>query len=100
MKVAYPKWIYSKSGSKLVHSEEEHQAAGEGWYESPALIPADVPLQPVAPAPAPAPEPEPDKPAPPTRADLLAQADELGIKIDRRWSDERLLSEINAALNK
>jgi len=31
-------------------------------------------------------------------ADLLKQAEELGIKIDKRWGDERIQSEIDAKL--
>ncbi len=30
--------------------------------------------------------------------DLLKQADELGIKVDKRWSEKRLQQEIDAAL--
>lgn len=33
----YPKWIYHENGaSKIVKDQQEHQAAGPGWYESPA----------------------------------------------------------------
>lgn len=32
-------------------------------------------------------------------ADLLKQAEELGIKVDKRWGDERIQSEIDAKLN-
>ncbi|MCZ7856008.1 hypothetical protein O9X81_05225 [Agrobacterium salinitolerans] len=31
--------------------------------------------------------------------DLLKQADELGIKTDKRWGDDRLTQEIDKALN-
>lgn len=31
-------------------------------------------------------------------ADLLKQAEELGIKVDKRWGDERIQSEIDKAL--
>jgi hypothetical protein len=33
-----------------------------------------------------------------TRADLIAQADAQGIKVDGRWSDARLLAEIEKAV--
>ena len=41
-------------------------------------------------APGPAPEP--------TRADLVAQAERLGIDVDGRWSERRLRREIEAAI--
>jgi hypothetical protein len=47
----YPKWIYGKAASKLVTSVTEHKAAGPGWYESPADVPADG-AAPAAPDPA------------------------------------------------
>lgn len=37
--------------------------------------------------------------APPTRAEMLQQAEILGIKADKRWSDATLLSKINAVMN-
>lgn len=36
--------------------------------------------------------------APPTRDEMLEQADKLGIKVDQRWSDKTLMDKINAAL--
>lgn len=36
--------------------------------------------------------------APPTRAEMVQQADKLGIKADGRWSDARLLAEIEKAM--
>ena len=36
--------------------------------------------------------------APPTRAEMLEQAEKLGLKVDKRWSDETLLAKIDAAL--
>ena len=44
------------------------------------------------------PKPMPADDAPPTRAEMMQQADLLGIKVDRRWSDETLLAKINAAM--
>ena len=41
--------------------------------------------------------PEPADNAPPTRAEMLEQAAKLGLRVDRRWSDETLLAKINAA---
>jgi hypothetical protein len=37
--------------------------------------------------------------APPTRAEMLQQAEILGIKPDKRWSDATLMAKINAAMN-
>lgn len=77
-RVAYPKWIYSKGGSRIVRSEEEHAAAGDGWYESPVLIPANSPVQ-------------------LDYSALVAKAEGMGIKVDKRWSGARLVQEIEAA---
>ena len=35
---------------------------------------------------------------PPTRDEMLEMADKLGIKVDKRWSDETLHSKIDAAI--
>jgi hypothetical protein len=43
-------------------------------------------------------EPAPADDAPPTRAEMMQQAELLGLKVDRRWSDETLLAKINAAM--
>ena len=43
------------------------------------------------------PEPAPDT-APDTRADLVAQAERLGVDVDGRWSERRLRQEIDAAV--
>ena len=43
-------------------------------------------------------EPSVDDNAPPTRSELEQQATLLGIKFDKRTSDERLLSRIDAAM--
>ena len=52
-----------------------------------------------APEPAPAvPEVPEDDDAPPTRAELQAQAAKLGIKFDGRTSDKTLLAKIDAAM--
>jgi len=100
-------------------SEAPHLVAkrvAEGWCTSKADVlapkPAAKPPVPVAAAPAVAvddlpvavdDEPEADD-APPTRAELEAKAAELGIKVDKRWSDktlgeriESLLADVNAA---
>ncbi len=37
--------------------------------------------------------------APPTRSEMLQQAEILGIKVDKRWSDATLMAKINEAMN-
>lgn len=44
-----------------------------------------------------APAAAPDDNAPPTRAEIEQEAEALGIRLDRRWGDKRLLDEIAAA---
>lgn len=48
----------------------------------------------------PAPEPAeiPSDDAPPTREEMLTQAQLLGLKVDKRWSDETLAAKITAAM--
>lgn len=48
-----------------------------------------------------APEPvaPPADDAPPTRDEMMQQAEILGIKPDKRWSDATLMAKINAAMN-
>lgn len=53
--------------------------------------------EPAAVAPEPVASPADD--APPTRAEMLQQAEILGIKVDKRWSDATLLAKINATMN-
>lgn len=52
----------------------------------------------LAPKPEPATDPAVDDDAPPTRAELEAKAVELGLKVDGRWGDARLLAEVTKAL--
>lgn len=40
MKQEYPKWVYSRSGSRIVKDQAEHAALPPGWYASPADIPS------------------------------------------------------------
>jgi hypothetical protein len=34
----------------------------------------------------------------PTREEMIQQADKIGLKIDRRWSDAKLVEKINEAM--
>ena len=89
-------------------SEAPHLVAkrvAEGWCTSKADAlapkPAAKPAGSVAAADAPAVDDLPvavDDDAPPTRAELEAKAAELGIKVDKRWSDKTLAERIDEAL--
>lgn len=116
--------VYRKTKHGLEYrSEAPHLVAkrvAEGWSTSKADALAPKPAQspvsvaasdaPASAAPAaddlpvvvePSPvvddEPEVDD-APPTRAELEAKAAELGIKVDKRWSDKTLGERIESAL--
>lgn len=111
--------VYRKTKHGLEYrNEAPHLVAkrvAEGWCTSKADAlapkPAAQPAVPVAAADAPAiaapvaddlpvavdDEPEADD-APPTRAELEAKAAELGIKVDKRWSDKTLGERIESAL--
>ena len=55
-------------------------AKSEGWFETleeaAGLVPA------------------PDAEPPVTRDEMIQQAEKIGLKVDKRWSDARLLAEI------
>lgn len=74
---SYPKWLYSAERSLIVATEEEHAALEGDWYESPADVPVSGSVV--------------------SREKLLAQAEAKGVKVDKRWSDARLASEIEQA---
>jgi hypothetical protein len=70
-----------------VDTQEALEAAlSDGWHDSLA----DAMAPPVA-----APE---AAPVPAMRAELEQKAEELGIKVDGRWSDKRLMAEIEAKM--
>jgi hypothetical protein len=77
----FPKWKYAADGrSLIVDDADAEEALGEGWYDSPANIP--------------------DLDAEPDTDDidaLRAQAEELGIEVDKRWKAKRLHEEIAKA---
>ena len=94
----YPRTLYRKPKdgrihlALLVHSEAEHQAAkANGWKES--VLAADevsesVPGDPI------------DEFSPPTRDEIESKARELGIRFNKRTSDEALLDRIESALSR
>ena len=108
--------VYRKTKHGLEYrNEAPHLVAkrvAEGWSTSKAdalapkpagAKPADAkPPVPVAAAPAvavaPALDVSVDDDAPPTRAELEAKAAELGIKVDKRWSDKTLGERIESLL--
>ena len=95
----YPRMLYRAGGPHEIHggrfdtlivgSEVEQAAAqADDWHETTphALAALEKPTA------------VPDDDAPPTRAELEQKAAELGIKIDGRWSDTRLVNEITKKL--
>jgi hypothetical protein len=86
-------------------SEAPHLVAkrvAEGWCTSKADALAPKPPVPVAAADAPAldvtSDGVSDDNAPPTRDEMERKAVELGIKVDKRWSDKTLAERIDEAL--
>lgn len=75
----YPKWLYSKTGSILVQDRAAQDALEGNWFESPADIVETLDEIVYL----------------PDRSELLATAEELGIKVDKRWSDARIKNEID-----
>jgi hypothetical protein len=101
--------VYRKTKHGLEYrNEAPHLVAkrvAEGWCTSKADALAPKPAQPAVPvaaapavAVAPALDVSVDDDAPPTRAELEAKACELGIKVDKRWSDKTLGERIESAL--
>ena len=81
-------------------SEAPHLVAkrvAEGWCTSKADALAPKSAVPVAAADAPALDVSDDN-APPTRDEMERKAAELGIKVDKRWSDKTLAERIDEAL--
>ena len=68
----YPRWIYTKDGSFVVDSKAEHDKH-PGASLAPIVEGEAV------------------------EVDLVALAESKGIKVDKRWSDARLQSEIEKA---
>lgn len=72
---AFPKWKYHDSGeSVIVEHEDAETALGDGWHDLP-IEPQEVSRREV----------------------LLAAAAEKGIKIDKRWSDDKIQAAIDGA---
>ena len=72
------------------------RALGEGWYASLSEA-VDVFLNPAPARVAIVSEPLEDD-APPTRDEMMAKAAEIGLAVDKRWSDKTLANKIIEAL--
>ena len=72
-----------KATCKIVRDAEIEAHLAEGWFKTLAEL-----LEPAKP------ETVPDTV---TREEMEKQAEALGVKIDRRWSDKRLIEEIAKA---
>ena len=76
---------------KGVYNEEELQAAlADGWRLS--MLEPVIDEDPVVES------EEPLDDSPPTKEEMLQKAEELGLKIDKRWSEKTLLAKIEEAL--
>lgn len=64
-------------------------ALADGWAGSVPALMANVPAAPVE---------APVSDGAPTRAEMLAQAEKLGIDVDKRWGDRRLMAAIETAM--
>jgi hypothetical protein len=71
------------------------EALADGWHVSLQRA-AEAFLR--KPEPVREPEQTPADNAPPTRDEMLEQAKRIGLKVDRRWNDETLLSAIVAKM--
>lgn len=91
-----PCFVFRRVAGRVV-SERVHDARtlerrlAQGWVTSRDGKPAQAP-EPVA-AP-----PVVEEDVAPTRAELEAHAADIGLKVDGRWSDKRLMTELAKAL--
>jgi hypothetical protein len=89
----YPKWITTTAGIRMIVNSEAEESVQMAKPEKTEEAPA-IPAGPVQEVP---PVVENVLAQPTERAALLARAEELGIKVDNRWGDARIASEIAAA---
>lgn len=83
-------WCGVSFTSKVFSDDDAKAALKNGeWVDSPfGVIPPDATSTAVS----------KDDDAPLSRAELLEMAKTAGLKVDGRWSDERLLSEVKKAM--
>lgn len=103
-KSKYPRHLYDDKGNTIVVNSEEDESALQGQhYESPADVPAnreqiaaedEKPKAPTHPVEDVRLSVDPLPPGHTQRDRLVAEAENIGLKVDRRWSDERLMREI------
>jgi len=81
----------------VADAEALGHALKAGWF---ATMPeaVDAYLKPKLAPVAPEPEPVVEENAPPTRDEMLAKAAEIGLTVDKRWSDKTLANKIIEAL--
>lgn len=75
----FPKWKYQGDTSVIVESAEEELALEGEWFDSPLDAKASAGKAPI------------------DRDAMLAMAEEKGIKIDKRWSDEKIAAALKDA---
>lgn len=102
--IDFPNTVYKEGGPhwhprlrlkysyKAVSDEEQYkEALADGWRLS--LVEAVIEPEPVVESEEPV-----DEVSPPTKEEMLQKAEELGLKIDKRWSEKTLLAKIEEAL--
>jgi hypothetical protein len=93
----FPRFVFRSPGSLVVDGGDVSQSLCEdnkqrtalladGWHDSIPDALADYVAD------------DQEEDAPPTRDEMLEQAAELGITVDKRWSDKTLLAKITEAL--
>lgn len=75
----FPKWKYAANASLIVESAEEELALEGEWFDTPWEA-AESASKPSA-----------------DRDELIAYAESAGIKIDKRWSDDKIAQAIKDA---
>lgn len=93
-------YVFRKANGRVVSERVFDRVTLEkrlahGWTTSRDGV-APKPAEPVAAAPEAAEDVVDD--SPPTREELEAKAVELGVKVDKRWGDRRLMVELTKAL--
>lgn len=97
-----PCFVFRRVAGRVV-SERVHDARtlerrlAQGWVTSRDGKPAQAPESVAAPEQAAEDVSSVDE-SPPTREELEAKAEELGVKVDKRWGDRRLMVELTKAL--
>ena len=98
-----PQWT-TYDTRDVLNDEDMAAALADGWCETLQEAAAQYIAQRDEAAKAVLPKVQDEAPAaaeedaPPTRAEMLEQAERIGLKVDKRWSEETLLARINAAM--